>query len=207
MKKLLKLLPAISLVAAMLALYPVSAAAKGGSENKPEMVGSIEGRGAANMMDMVAAGLKGGSCDPVSAAARRCTGSTFSINVKLFSDHSARGKFDCVDIAGDPVGYPGDVFGDVSSWSQTAEGGPVTLYITDGTLVAIPGGDPFPTAKGLSFSVTIQQFGGAGVGHWTLDVPGAGNASPFNGGPICQELLSRGRIVGKGEIFGQRHDE
>jgi hypothetical protein len=207
MNKLLKLIPAISLAVAMLGLYPVAAAAKGGSEDKPAVVGSIQGQGVSNMMDLVAAGLKPGSCNAVSAAARRCTVSTFSINVKLFSDHSASGKFDCVDIAGDPVNYPGDIFGDVSSWSQGEEGGPVTLYITDGTLVAIPGGDPFPTATGLSFSVTIQHFGGARVGHWTLDVPGPGNASPFNGGPICQELLSHGRIVGKGEIFGQRHDE
>jgi hypothetical protein len=204
-KKLLKLIPAISLAVAMLGLYPVAAAAKDRSEGKPEVVGTIQGRGASNMMDMVAAGLKAGTCDRKSAAARRCTGSTFSFDVKLFSDHSASGKVDCVDIAGDPVGYPGDIFGDVSSWSQAAEGGPVTLYITDGTLVAIPGGDPFPTATGLSFSVTIQHFGGAGVGHWTLDAPGF--ASPFNGGPICQELLSRGRIVGKGEIFGQRGDD
>jgi len=207
MKKLLRFLPAIPLVVAMLGLYPVAAAANGGSDDRPEVVGTIHGRGVSNMMDMVAAGLKAGNCDRVSAAARRCTVSTFSIDVKLFSDHSAQGKFDCVDIAGDPVGYPGDVFGDVSSWSQTAEGGPVTLYITDGTLVAIPGGDPFPTATGLSFSVTIQHFGGAGVGHWTLEVPGPGQASPFNGGPICQELLSRGHIVGKGEIFGQRNED
>ena len=204
MNKLLKLIPAISLAVAMLGLYPVAAAANGGSDDRPEVVGTIHARGASNMMDLVGAGLKAGTCDRLSAAARRCTVSTFSIDVKLFSDHSARGKFDCVDIAGDPLGYPGDIFGDVSSWSQAAEGGPVTLSITDGTLVAIPGGDPFPTATGLSFTVTIQHFGGAGVGHWTLDVPGL--ASPFNGGPICQELLSRGRIVGKGEIFGQRDE-
>jgi hypothetical protein len=206
MKRLLTLLSALSLGVAMLALNPIAGAASGPSKDRPEVVGTIHGRGASNMMDMVAAGLKAGRCDRVSAAARRCTGSTFSIDVTLFSDHSARGKFDCVDIAGDPVGYPGDIFGDVSRWSQTAKGGPVTLYISDGTLVAIPGGDPFPTATGLSFSVTIQHFGGAGVGHWTLDVPGPGNASPFNGGPICQELLSRGNIVGKGEVFRQRDE-
>jgi hypothetical protein len=205
-KKLLKLVPAISLAVAMLGLYPVAAAAHGGSEKKHELVGTIHGRGVSNMMDMVAAGLKGGRCDRVSAAANRCTVSTFSMDVKLFSDHSAKGKFDCVDIVGDPLGYPGDVFGDVSSWSQSAEGGPVTLYITDGSLVSIPGGAQFPKVAGLAFTVTIQHFGGARVGHWTLNVPGAGNASPFNGGPICQELLSRGHIVGKGEVFRQRDE-
>ncbi len=206
MKKLWTLVPAISLAVAMVGLYPISVAAKSGLEGTPEVVGTIHGRGVANMMDMVAAGLKGGKCDPVSAAANRCTVSTFSIDVKLFSDHSARGKFDCVDIVGDPLGYPGDIFGDISSWSQSAEDGPVTLYITDGTLVSIPGGAQFPPVTGLSFTVTIQHFGGARVGHWTLDVPGAGNASPFNGGPICQELLSRGNIVGKGEVFRQRDE-
>src|ERR1700694_6021953 len=206
MKKLLRLVAAISTAVAMVG-FPVAAAANGGSEDKPEVVGTIHARGVSNMMDMVAAGLKAGTCDSVSAAAHRCTVSTFSIDVKLFSDHSACGKFDCVDIVGDPRGYPGDVFGDVSSWSRTGEDGPVTLYITDGQLVSIPGGGQFPPATGLSFSVTIQHFGGAGVGHWTLEVPGPGQASPFNGGPICQELLSRGHIVGKGEIFGQRNED
>jgi hypothetical protein len=203
MKKLLRLIPAISLAVAMLGLYPVAAAANVGSKDKPEVVGTIHGRGVSNMTDLVAAGLKRGTCDRVNAAANRCTVSTFSIDVKLFSDHSASGKFDCVDIVGDPLGYPGDIFGDVSSWSQNAEDGPVTLYIRDGTLVSIPGGAQFPPATGLSFTVTIQHFGGAGAGHWTLD---GNQKSPFNGGPICQELLSRGQIVGKGEVFRQRDE-
>jgi len=201
MKKLVNLIPAISLAVAMLGAHPVGAAANGASEDKPEVVGTIHGRGVSNMMDLVAAGLKGGACDPVSAAANRCTVSTFSIDVKLFSDHSARGTFDCVDIVGDPQGYPGDIFGHISSWSQSEEDGPVTLYITDGTLVSIPGGDQFPPATGLSFSVTIQRLGGAGVGHWTLDLPAFDSS-----GPICVELLNRGHIVGKGEVFRHRDE-
>lgn len=202
MKKLLTLIPAISLAVALIAAHPVAAAANGASHDKPEVVGTIHGRGVSNMMDLVAAGYKGGKCDPVNAAANRCTVSTFSIDVKLFSDHSARGKFDCVDIVGDPLGYPGDIFGDITSWSWDADGS-VKLSIPNGTVVSIPGGDQFP-AMALSFTVTIQHFGGAGVGHWTLDIPGAENASRFNGGPICQELLSRGHIVGKGEVFRRR---
>jgi hypothetical protein len=200
-KKLLKLIPALSLAVAMLGLYPVAAAANGGSEDRPEVVGTIHGRGVSNMTDMVAAGLKGGKCDPVSAAANRCTVSTFSIDVKLFSDHSASGKFDCVDIVGDPLGYPGDIFGDVSSWSQNADGS-INLLVIDGKLIPFPG--TVIKFSGLHFTVTIQHFGGAGVGHWTLT---GKQISPFNKGPICQELLSRGQIVGKGEIFRQRDDE
>jgi hypothetical protein len=53
--------------------------------------------------------------------------------------------------------------------------------------------------------VTIQHFGGKGVGHWTLNLPG--NPSPFNGGPICQERLTSGHIFGKGEVFRLRDEE
>jgi hypothetical protein len=56
----------------------------------------------------------------------------------------------------------------------------VNLFIT-GTEVVIPGGHPFP----INFVVTIQSFGGAGVGHWTLGKP----ANPF-----CIELLLSGQI-------------
>jgi len=61
------------------------------------------------------------------------------------------------------------------------------LHVTDGKLVAIPGGLVVP--GGLSFTVTIQKSGGAGVGH--LDLPGF----PGPTGPICVELLISGQIV------------
>jgi hypothetical protein len=64
------------------------------------------------------------------------------------------------------------------------------LNVTNGSLV----GHGRPQALGvLAFTVTIQTFGGAGVGQWTLDFPSF--PSPFNGGPICQELLTSGQIV------------
>lgn len=167
MKKLLNLIGAISLAGALLAFHPVAADA--GSA-----VGTISGGGTANMTDLPAGmGV-----------------SSFGFEATLFSDGSARGHFDCADHMGDVPGYPGNIFGDITGWSP-APGGGVSLLVTGAKLVAIPGG--LVVRSGLTFTVTIQHFGGAGVGHWTLDLPG--NPSPFNGGPICQELLISGQIV------------
>jgi len=171
MKRLAYLIPAISLVVAMLAAHSASAAV-----SAPSMVGTIHGGGTANMTDLVAAGFKGVS--------------SFGFEATLFSDGSARGHFDCVDHMGDLPGYPGNVFGDITRWSSNADG-TLTLFVTNGSLVGTHGG--FVAHGGLAFAVTIQHFGGAGVGHWTLDFPGV--VSPFNGGPICQELLTSGQIV------------
>jgi len=169
MKRLLNFVPAISLAAAMLGLHPAVAAA-----NAATVVATVHGGGTANMTDVVAAGFKGVS--------------SFGFNATLFSDGSASGHFDCVDHMGDPPGYPGNVFGDITSWSTDASG--LHLFVTNGSLV----GHGRPLARGvLAFTVTIQRFGGAGVGHWTLDFPGI--PSPFNGGPICQELLTSGQMV------------
>ena len=165
MQKLMKLIAAISLAVAMLASQPVVA-------NAASVEGTINGGGLATMTDG-----KGVS--------------SFAIHATLFSDGTARGRFVCVDQMGSAPGYPGNVFGDITSWKGNADGS-VTLYITNGTFVAIPGG---LVVRGLAFTVTIQQFGGAGVGHWTLDFPGA--TSPVNGGPKCQELLISGQIVAR----------
>ena len=166
MRRLAYLTAAISMAAAMLLAHPVAA-------STPSVVETINGGGTANMTDVVAAGFKGVS--------------SFGFQATLFSDGSARGHFDCVDHVGDAPGYPGNIFGDFTSWSRDTHG-LVVLAVT-GNLVNIPGGHPIP----VSFTVTIQSFGGAGVGHWTLDFPGF--PSPFNGGPICQELLTSGQIV------------
>jgi hypothetical protein len=164
MKKLGYLIPAISLALVMLAAHPVVA-------STPSVVETVNGGGTAIMTDL-----------PPGMGV-----SSFGFQATLFSDGSAKGHFDCVDHMGDVPGYPGNIFGDITSWSLNADGF-VTLHVT-GKFVAIPGGHPGPA----SFTVTIQSFGGAGVGHWTLDVPG--NPSPFNGGPICQELLTSGQLV------------
>jgi hypothetical protein len=165
MMKLVNLLPAILLVVAMLA--PHSAAASAAT-----VVETINGGGTANMTDVVAAGFKGVS--------------SFGFHATLYSDGSAKGHIDCVDHVGDAPGYAGNVFGDFTSWSLNPDGS-VSLQGT-GKLIGFPGG-PVGT---VSFTLTIQSFGGAGVGHWTLDSPGF--VSPFNGGPICQELLTSGQI-------------
>jgi hypothetical protein len=170
MKKLVNLIPAISLAVAMIASQPIGASAA------VTLVGTVNGGGTAIMTDVVAAGFKGVS--------------SFGVHATLFSDGSASGHFDCVDHMGDPPGYPGNVFGDITSWSKDALG--LHLYVTNGSLV----GHGSPLARGgLAFTVTIQEFGGAGVGHWTLDFPGF--PSPFNGGPICQELLTSGQVVAR----------
>jgi hypothetical protein len=108
--------------------------------------------------------------------------SMFGTGVTLFSDGSATGNFDCVDQHGDATGA-GNIFGKVTSWSK--EGNVIVLQVT-GKFVNAPGGHPVD----ISFTVKIQQFGGAGVGHWSLE----------SGGFIfCWELLTSGQIVYKPE--------
>ncbi|GAC1472913.1 MAG: hypothetical protein PVS3B2_00630 [Candidatus Dormibacteraceae bacterium] len=170
MKKLKYLLPAISFAVAMLASHPVTASAA------VTVAGTVNGGGTSVMTDVAAQGFKGVS--------------SFSVHATLFSNGSAIGHFDCVDHMNNPPGYPGNIFGDITSWSKDGAG--LHLYVTNGSLV----GHGSPVAiGGLPFTVTIQSFGGAGVGHWTLDLPGV--PSPYNAGPICQELLTSGQIVAR----------
>ena len=101
----------------------------------------------------------------------------FGMEVTLLADGSATGHVDCVDQHGDNL--PGNIFGEVTSWRM--EGQVVVLNVT-GKLIRFPGGHPVP----VSFTLKIQQFGGAGVGHWTLEVGGR---------LFCIELLTSGQIV------------
>ena len=105
--------------------------------------------------------------------------SSFGFHATLYSDGTASGHVDCVDQMGDTS--TGNMFGEVTKWSWGAFG--LNLYVT-GKLVPIPGGHPVST----HFIVTIQRFGGAGVGHWTLGNP----AHPF-----CIELLLSGQVVAR----------
>ena len=106
------------------------------------------------------------------------TGRTsFGMGVKLLSDGSATGHIDCVDQHGG--NFPGNIFGEVTGWSMD---GTVIVLNVDGKVVSFPGGHPEP----VSFTVKIQQFGGAGVGRWTLEVGGT---------LFCVELLTSGQIV------------
>ncbi len=131
----------------------------------PHVVGIINGGGTATMAEVF------GIPSPGTSA--------FALNVKLMSDGSASGHFDCVDQHGDATGFPGNIFGEVVSWSQ--DSGVVTLNVV-GKFLPIPGGHPVA----VTFTVKIQQFGGAGVGHWTLI---------FGGDVVCIETLDSGQIV------------
>jgi hypothetical protein len=153
--------PLVALTAALFVASPAGAA------NTVTVVATVNGGGTAVMTD--------GMGD-----------STFGFQATLFSDHSARGHFDCVDHMGDAPGYPGNIFGEITGWTQNDDG-TVNLLVTNGKLVVFPGGLVVP--GGLPFTVTIQSPGGAGVGHWTLAVPD--NSSP----PICIELLLSGRVI------------
>jgi hypothetical protein len=166
----LALVPLALLAATLFVVSPAVAA-------KPVVVATINGGGTSVMTDLPAGmGV-----------------SSFGFQATLYSDGSAKGHFDCVDHVGDVPGYPGNIFGAITGWSQNADG-TVNLHVTDGKLVNFPasGGGGLVVPGGLPFTVTIQSPGGPGVGHWTLDVPGV--VSPFNGGPICQELMVSGQI-------------
>ena len=101
----------------------------------------------------------------------------FGMGVKLLADGSATGHIDCVDQHGG--NFPGNIFGEVTSWRME---GTVVVLNVDGKVVSFPGGHP----QDISFTVKIQQFGGAGVGRWTLEVGGV---------IFCVELLTSGQIV------------
>src|SRR5687768_10084373 len=96
--------------------------------------------------------------------------------VTLYSDGTASGHIDCVDQQGG--NFPGNIFGEVTSWRM--EGTTVVLNVV-GKFVG-HGGHP----SAVSFTVKIQQFGGAGVGRWTLEV------GPFL---FCVEVVTSGQIV------------
>jgi hypothetical protein len=160
MKKLVNLLPVISLAVAMLASHPAVAAA-----NPVTVFATIDGGGTALMTS------------PPGAQPGFKNVSSFGIHATLYSDGTASGHIDCVDQQGDA--FKGNIFGDVTSWWQDGNG--LNLYISNAQLVS--GGN-----VDLGFTiVTIQNFGGAGVGHWTL---GKHPATPF-----CVELLLSGQLV------------
>ncbi|MEP6693016.1 MAG: hypothetical protein ABJB39_00050 [Chloroflexota bacterium] len=163
MRKLLDLGIAITMALAMVA-------SQSGVANAATVVARVSGGGMAVMLD--------GMGD-----------SSFGFEATLYSDGTARGHFDCVDQVGDAPGYPGNIFGAITRWSRNADS-TINLYVTDAKLVSIPNGLVIP--GGLPFTVTILAYGGAGVGHWTLAVPGV--PSP-RGGPICDELLTSGQIA------------
>jgi hypothetical protein len=168
MKKLLNLLPAISLAVAMLASHPAAAAA-----NVVTVVATINGGGTALMYAGPGMGDK--------------SVSSFGIHATLYSDGTASGHVDCVDQHDDTSA--GNIFGEVTGWSLNAAGG-IQLKVT-GQLIAFPGGHPVDT----SFPVTIQAAGGAGVGKWTLGNPAAPFCIEIL---LSGQIVVRGNVPGFG---------
>ena len=125
----------------------------------------------------VVATINGGGTAEMQPPGLAAGRTAFGMEVTLLADGSATGHVDCVDQHGDNL--PGNIFGEVTSWRM--EGQVVVLNVT-GKLIRFPGGHPVP----VSFTLKIQQFGGAGVGHWTLEVGGR---------LFCIELLTSGQIV------------
>ena len=115
--------------------------------------------------------------------------SVFGLGVKLYSDGSVSGQFDCLDQNGDAPGYPGNIWGPVTGWSLDGDGF-IVLNIV-GKFHPIPGGRGL-LIRDLPFAVTIQRFGGAGVGHWTLAGPFGPNGAWVT---VCFETLTSGQIV------------
>jgi hypothetical protein len=153
----------VAVLTAVLFAYPATA-------NAATVVATINGGGTAIM-------------DPTPSDFGLGGTTAFEIHATLYSDGTARGHIMCLDQAGSTL--PGNVFGEVTSWEGTLDG-EVILHVT-GKFLFIPGGHP----QEQSFTVKIQQFGGAGVGHWTLSVPdGAGGEFT-----ICFETLLSGQIV------------
>jgi len=115
-------------------------------------------------------------------------GSTvFGMGITLYSDGSATGILHCLDLHGATA--PGNVWGPVTSWSRDSDGH-IVLHVSNGQIVFFPG-----TGGRLAvgpFDVTIQSFGGAGVGHWTLAGPYGDNGEWIT---VCVELLTSGQIV------------
>ena len=125
----------------------------------------------------VVATINGGGTAEMQPPGLAAGRTAFGMGVKLLADGSATGHFDCVDQHGGT--FPGNIFGEVTSWRME---GTVVVLNVDGKLVSFPGGHP----QDISFTVKIQQFGGAGVGRWTLEVGGV---------IFCVELLTSGQIV------------
>ena len=103
---------------------------------------------------------------------------SFGIHATLYSDGAARGHLNCIDQVGSTL--PGNIFGEVTSWEGNLDGS-ITLNVV-GKFLPIPGGHP----SGVSFSVTILHFGGAGVGQWTLSL---------GTDTVCFETMRSGQIV------------
>lgn len=150
------------------------------------VVATIRGRGTSEMQDPLAAGKTLFWTD---------VGKEKASAIRLLSDGSATGRFTCVDVLGDWPGFPGDIHGDVTSWSM--EGSVVVLNIVGTVTPFNPDGTRGATEP-VSFVVKIQTFGGAGVGRWTLQI------GDFI---YCYELVTSGSLVYRAHDSSADDDE
>jgi hypothetical protein len=164
--------PKLLMATAILASVAITACSDTTAPNKDPRGSPVAAKAAT-----VVATVNGGGTAEMQPGGLATGKTSFGMGVKLLADGSATGHFDCVDQHGG--NFPGNIFGEVTSWRM--EGTVVVLNIT-GKLVSFPGGHP----QDISFTVKIQQFGGAGVGRWTLEVGGT---------LFCVELLTSGQIV------------
>jgi hypothetical protein len=148
----------VAVLTAVLFAYPATA-------NAASVVATINGGGTAIM-------------DPSRSDFGLAGTTSFGIHATLYSDGTAKGHVNCVDQVGSTL--PGNIFGEVTSWEGNLDGS-ITLNVV-GKFVGFPGGHP----QDVSFSVTIERFGGAGVGQWTLSIGAA---------TVCFETLLSGKIV------------
>src|SRR5262249_11874928 len=122
-----------------------SATAAAAAIQDSSVMATINGGGKALMSESVGGGI-----------------SLWGIGVQLLADGSARGHFECVDHVTAPFG--GNFFGQITSWSLNADG-TISLSGT-GKAIDFPGGlADAPRgvfARDVPFTMTIQQFGGAG---------------------------------------------
>lgn len=132
--------------------------------------------GAASQGRIAVAYISGGGTAEMQAPGLAQGITHWGAGITLYSDGTASGHMDCVDQQGD--NFPGNIFGEVTSWSM--EGTTVVLNVI-GKFVGHSG-----NPENVAFTVKIQQFGGAGVGHWTLEV------GPFL---FCVEVVTSGQIV------------
>ena len=165
MRHLRFLLPAFLLIAAMATSGQPAAA------HERRLVAVIHGAGLSTMDTM------GNFRGPTA----------FTIHARLYSDGSATGWIYCADLKGsinpaDGSSVEGVVAGPVTRWTRVH--GKIALI---GTLTIV--GDPSHTV--FASTVTIQKFGGAGKGHWTMSIP----AFEAPGGPpTCSEAITSGRL-------------
>jgi hypothetical protein len=159
-----RVIGAFSVVAVLVVVLagPASAASHGRT-----VVARINGGGTAEMQEPLPAGT-----------------THWGAGVTLYSDGTASGQIDCVDQHGDWEGFPGNIWGEVTTWSEAD--GVISLNVV-GKFHPIPGG-PGHLLSPATFTVRIQQFGGAGVGRWTLEDTDSGFI-------FCYELITSGQIA------------